>query len=152
MNIQNNCIKSKRAKRWCLISLIYINILFMLLLYYVLAISPKEVDAVRLSIAFSLSWLPLNVIFIILYLRVNNAKIKGIPKLFNSLNDYNRKKFVKYVLVDFVITILVVIMLFKGMTKPALFILFVSLFALICYWKKLVRESRETEVKPGGHL
>ncbi len=113
----------------------------MFLLYYILAISPKEVDVVKLSIALSLSWLPSNVIFIILYLRAGNSKPMSITKPFNAMSNRNSKKFVKAVLIDCIVTTLAIILIFKGAERIGCVLLFVSLFAFIYYWRKLVRKT-----------
>ncbi len=140
------CSKNiKRAKRVYLVCLVFINIFFPLLILLAIATS-KEVDVIKISIFACITWLPLNIGFAIVYLRVGNAKSLKTMKSFDDMGKRDRKKLIIAALLSCIPDVLGIVMIIKGVVLIGCVLLFIGLFAFIYYQKKLLRKSKNKQM------
>ena len=134
----------KRAKRVFLACLVFINLFIPLLILLAIATS-KEVDVIKISIFACITWLPLNVAFAILYLRVGNAKSLKTMKAFDDMGKRDRKNLTKAAVLLCIPTALEIVLIIKGAVLIGCVLMCISLFAYIYYQKKLLRKSKNKQ-------
>ncbi|MCP4989084.1 MAG: hypothetical protein GY928_24405 [Colwellia sp.] len=130
-----------------LMLLVCVNLICVGLLLLVLFSSKKEDAFVNLMIAASVTWLPCNVMFAILYLIVGNSKSLSTIKSLGAMGKRDRKNLIRAAALLCIPNALGIIVIIKGAALIGCGILFVSLFAYFYYQKKLLRKSRKTELE-----
>ncbi|MCP4266800.1 MAG: hypothetical protein GY777_14725 [Candidatus Brocadiaceae bacterium] len=146
MNIKSSNSVNK-VKRNYFIYLVCVNLVSVSLLLVVLFSSKREDAIANIIIGASLTWLPINVMFAILYLRIGSLKSLSTIKSFDAMGERDRKNLIKAAVLLCITTALEIVVIIKGAVLIGCVLMCISLFAYFYYQKRLLRKSKRTELE-----